>query len=74
MRLLLSVMMLGTFIISDAQTYISLAPSISNQAGTFGEKMNLDLEVGRQWDVFSAGLVIGKTSLENGRLGYNYFF
>ena len=56
--------MLTDFIILDAQTYISLAPSISNQAGTFGEKMNLDLEIGRQWDVFSLGMVVGKTSLE----------
>lgn len=63
-RILLSFIMLNGFLITDAQTYISLAPSISNQAGTFGEKMNLDLEVGRQWDVFSMGLVVGKTSLE----------
>ena len=48
----------------NAQTYISLGPSISNQAGSFGEKMNLDLEVGKQWDVFSLGLVFGKTSLD----------
>ena len=60
----MSFFMLTILIKSDAQTYISLAPSISNQAGTFGEKMNLDLEVGRQWDVFSVGLVIGKSSLE----------
>jgi hypothetical protein len=63
-RLLLSLMMLTGFFTTTAQTYISLAPSISNQAGTFGEKMNLDLEVGKQWDVFSLGLVVGKTSLE----------
>jgi hypothetical protein len=63
-RILLSLIVLTGFITSDAQTYISVAPSISNQAGTFGEKMNLDLEVGRQWDVFSVGLVVGKTSLE----------
>ena len=64
MRILLSICMLSLFMISGAQTYISIAPSISNQAGTFGEKMNLDLEVGKQWDVFSLGLVVGKTSLE----------
>src|SRR4249920_558579 len=63
-RILLSLTVMTGFITSDAQTYISLAPSISNQAGTFGEKMNFDLEVGRQWDVFSVGLVVGKTSLE----------
>ena len=63
-RILLSLLMLSTFIISDAQTYISLAPSISNQAGTFADKMNLGLEVGRQWDVFSVGIVIAKNSLQ----------
>ena len=63
-RILLSVMMLYTFIICDAQTYISLAPSISNQAGTLADKMNLGLEVGRQWDVFSVGMVIAKNSLQ----------
>jgi hypothetical protein len=56
--------MLTAFITSSAQTYISLAPSISNQAGTFGDKLNLGLEVGRQWDVFSLGLVVAKNSLQ----------
>ena len=46
-----------------AQTYICLAPSITNSAGTFAEKSNLSLELGRQWDVFSLGLDIGVTSL-----------
>ena len=45
-----------------AQTYISLAPSLTNSAGTFAEKGNVAFEIGRQWDVFSAGLDIGKTS------------
>ncbi|HEY2649993.1 MAG TPA: hypothetical protein VGI38_12410 [Puia sp.] len=63
-KLLLSVFMLTAFITSSAQTYISLAPSISNQAGTFGDKLNLGLEVGRQWDVFSLGLVVAKNSLQ----------
>jgi len=52
---------LGFF--SFGQTYISFAPSISNQAGTFADKINLNLEVGRQWDVFSLGIVVGKNSL-----------
>jgi hypothetical protein len=64
MRIFLSIIMLSTFIISEAQTYISLAPSISNQAGTLADKMNLGLEVGRQWDVFSVGMVIAKNSLQ----------
>lgn len=46
-----------------AQTYISFEPSITNSAGTLDDKTNLSLEVGRQWDVFSLGLNIGKTSL-----------
>lgn len=46
-----------------SQTYISLAPSLTNDAGTIAEKSNLAFEVGRQWDVFSLGLDVGKTSL-----------
>ena len=47
----------------QAQTYISLNPSLSNQAGSFADKSNLAIEVGRQWDVFSLGLIVGKNSL-----------
>jgi len=47
------------------QTYVAFAPSINNQAGSFSEKINLNLEVGRQWDVFSLGIVVGKNSLAN---------
>ena len=46
-----------------AQTYISLAPSVTNTPGTLAEKSNLALEIGRQWDVFSLGLDFGKTSM-----------
>src|SRR5450432_2750795 len=53
-----------TVTLAEAQTYISLAPSISNTAGTLADKSNIGIEVGRQWDVFSLGLAIGKTSLE----------
>ena len=45
-----------------AQTYISVVPSLTNSAGTIAEKANLSFEVGRQWDVFSLGLDIGKTT------------
>lgn len=45
------------------QTYISLAPSLTNTAGTIAEKSNLAIEVGQQWDVFSMGLDLGKTTL-----------
>ena len=74
-RILLSLFMLSAFINSGAQTYISLAPSISNQAGTFADKMNLGLEVGRQWDVFSVGVVVAKNSLQkaNGKDTTTYF-
>jgi len=60
---------------SHAQTYVSLASSISNQAGTFGDKLNLGLEVGRQWDVFSVGVVVAKNSLAaaSGRDTTTYF-
>jgi hypothetical protein len=46
-----------------AQTYISVAPCLTNSPGTIWEKSNFAIEVGRQWDVFSLGLDIGKTSL-----------
>ncbi len=46
-----------------SQTYISLNPSLTNDAGTIPQKANLSLEIGRQWDVFSVGLDVGKTSL-----------
>jgi hypothetical protein len=46
-----------------SQTYISLAPSISNNAGTLAEKGNFAFEIGRQWDVFSLGIDYGKTTL-----------
>jgi hypothetical protein len=48
---------------SFSQPYISLAPSLTNTAGTLADKSNLALEIGQQWDVFSMGLDIGKTTL-----------
>lgn len=45
-----------------AQTYISLAPMVTNTPGTFADKSNISLELGRQWDVFSLGLDLGRTS------------
>jgi hypothetical protein len=53
-------------LISDAcfaQTYISLAPSLTNSPGTIAEKANFSFEIGRQWDVFSLGLDYGRTTL-----------
>lgn len=46
-----------------SQTYIAIAPALTNDAGTIAEKANLSFEIGRQWDVFSMGLDIGKTTL-----------
>ena len=45
------------------QTYLSLAPCLTNSPGTIMEKSNIALELGRQWDVFSLGIDLGKTSL-----------
>jgi hypothetical protein len=75
LKLLLPALFLFTCFFCEAQTYISLAPSISNIAGTLADKTNLGLEIGRQWDVFSLGLVIGKNSLEKiiGRDTTTYF-
>ena len=54
-----------TLIVSNSfsQVYIALAPELTNEAGTLGEKVNLSFELGKQWDVFSLGLDVGKTSL-----------
>ena len=49
--------------IGYSQTYVMLAPAITNDIGTLAEKSNLAFEIGRQWDVFSVGLDVGKTSL-----------
>ena len=45
------------------QPYISLAPSLTNTPGTISDKSNIALELGEQWDVFSLGLDLGKTTL-----------
>ena len=45
------------------QSYISLATSLTNTAGTIAEKSNIAIEIGQQWDVFSLGLDLGKTTL-----------
>jgi len=46
-----------------SQTYISLAPALTNDAGTLAGKSNVAFEIGRQWDVFSLGIDYGKTTL-----------
>lgn len=47
------------------QVYISLAPSLTNTAGTLADKSNVAIEIGQQWDVFSLGIDIGKTTLSS---------
>lgn len=47
-----------------SQIYVALAPAITNDAGTLAEKANVTFELGKQWDVFSLGLDLGKTSIE----------
>ncbi len=46
-----------------SQYYFSLAPSLTNTSGTIADKSNLVIEIGKQWEVFSMGLDIGKTTL-----------
>ncbi len=46
------------------QTYLQLYYALTNTAGTLGGKSNLSLELGKQWDVFSLGLDLGKTTFE----------
>jgi hypothetical protein len=64
LKIFLSGLFLFSCLFCQSQTYISVAPSISNTAGTLADKTNLSVEIGRQWDVFSLGIVIGKNSLE----------
>lgn len=62
-KALLTAALSVAFTFCFSQTYISLAPAITNTAGTFADKSNIALELGRQWDVFSLGIDLGKTSL-----------
>ncbi|HMG81565.1 MAG TPA: hypothetical protein VK559_00890 [Ferruginibacter sp.] len=63
MRIFFFTLLLLAGYTSFAQTYVSLAPSVTNTAGTLADKSNLALEVGQQWDVFSLGLDLGQTTL-----------
>ena len=60
---LLTTLFLFTTVFCFSQLYIGLAPSLTNTAGTIAEKANISMEIGKQWDAFSLGLDIGKTSL-----------
>ncbi len=59
----IAILLIFTSIRATSQTYISLAPSLTNTAGTIADKSNITIELGQQWDVFSLGLDIGKTTL-----------
>jgi len=59
--LLLSFLITG--IISKAQYYASLMPAFYTNAGNTGERITMDVEFGKQWDVFSMGIDLGKTNL-----------
>jgi len=48
-----------------SQSYITFTPSLTTIQGTVLDKSNLSIEVGHQWDVFSLGVVGGKTSLSS---------
>jgi hypothetical protein len=63
MRKLLLVVALFLTIRVSSQTYIQYSHQISNTIGTLGEKTNIAIELGKQWDVFSLGLDLGKTNL-----------
>jgi len=62
-RLILFVTLTTLCLRLHAQDYISLVPSLTNSPGTIKDKTNLSFEAGRQWDVFSVGADIGKTSM-----------
>ncbi len=62
-KVLLISFLLGLGLICFGQTYISIAPSLTNTPGTIADKSNIAIEFGRQWDVFSMGFDIGKTTL-----------
>jgi len=73
-KIILSLALLGSSY-AYAQTYVSFVPSLTNTAGTIKDKANLSLEAGEQWDVFSLGVDIGKTTLskQSGKDTSTYF-
>jgi hypothetical protein len=73
-RTLFLILFSGVCICCAGQTYISLAPSLTNTAGSVAEKSNIAIELGRQWDVFSLGIDVGKTSLSKVTAGIGYIF
>ena len=60
---LLVVLLFAVSLSSMSQNYISIEPALTNTAGSIADKANISFEVGRQWDVFSLGIDIGKSTL-----------
>lgn len=54
---------------APAQNYISIAPCITNEPGTFSTKLSPTIEFGRQFqDIFTLGLALGKTNFTSKNL------
>jgi hypothetical protein len=62
-RPLLAILLIFAATFCFSQFYVDFAPSLTNTPGTIAEKANIAIEIGKQWDAFSLGLDIGKTSL-----------
>ena len=60
---LLVVLLFAVSLSSMSQNYISIEPALTNTSGSIADKANISFEVGRQWDVFSLGIDIGKSTL-----------
>jgi hypothetical protein len=78
-KLILSLLISLTFLIGSQQlaiaqsdttkskglTYVQLYYLLTNTPGTLAGKSNVSIEIGKQWNVFSLGFDIGKTTLES---------
>lgn len=65
MRKLILIFLLLIVNKSYSQTYISVVPLITNDTGTLMDKSNISFEIGKQYECFSIGFDIGKTSLSS---------
>ena len=61
-KILFSLLVLSSFS-ARSQTYVAVVPSLTNSAGIISDKANISIEAGKQWDVFSLGVDVGKTTL-----------
>lgn len=44
-----------------AQTFVTFSPCLTTAIGSIGQKFSPTIELGRQWDVFSMAIDLGKT-------------